>query len=104
MHVELAEHHRAGRPQPFHHGRVDGGDKIFIDLGAAGGAHAARGEKVLYGDGDSVERPAVAPGGQLGIRLPRLFTSLFGGDGDERIELGIEPADARGGGGRQFDG
>ncbi len=73
VHVELAEHHRAGRPQPFHHGRVDGGDKIFIDLGAAGGAHAARREKVFHGDGDSVERPAVAPRGQLGIRLPRLF-------------------------------
>ena len=57
--------------QPFHHGRVAIRHKILVNLGAAGGAHAARREKVFYGDGDAVQRAAVAARGQFGIGLPR---------------------------------
>src|ERR1035441_5229517 len=55
-------------------------------------------------DRTPVKRSAVLAHGELTVRLPRLFQRLFGGDGNEGAQGGVEPVDAGNGGGGQVHG
>src|SRR5207302_2986545 len=74
------------------------GHKVSQGLRARGGENPARPDVVLEGDGDAVERPAIARAASrranLGFRLPSLYQGLLGSDGQIGVELGIELLDA----------
>src|SRR5271157_2994485 len=103
MQVELAQTDRAGGVQFLHDGGVLGRHVVLVQPGARRGAHSASGDQVLMGDGNSVQRPAIAAGGQLAVGLARSLERPFRRNGDERVELGVEALDAAEGGGGQLE-
>jgi hypothetical protein len=97
MHVELAQNHSARRFQALDNRRIEIGQQIFENLGAGSSAHSAHGEQILNGDGNAMQRPAIAPGSEFGFGLARAHHRIFGCDCDECVELRIEALDARDG-------
>ena len=89
--VFLAQYDGARLFAEGNHPGVLAGHVVGQYQGTDGGADALRGEVVLDADGDSVERPAIFPIGQLRFQLPGAGQGSFVEQGYEGIELGLKP-------------
>jgi hypothetical protein len=90
MHVELAEHDRAGGFEPRHDFGIFLGDSIGEYAARGGRQDTGRVDIVLERDRDAVQRSAPVPVSKLVLERPCTITCLIVHHGDKRIELRIK--------------
>ena len=93
MHVGFADQNYARLVQTSNGSSVVVGDPIGEDFGAGGGSNAPRGEEVLDGDRDSVQRAAVLTFAYFAFRFRCGLSAFIFGDGNEAVQLGLESMD-----------
>ena len=93
-HIELAQQHGAGFPQPRHYGGVLVGHILRQDGGAVGGDDAGGIELVLDGDRHAVQGAAAVAGGDFGVGAAGVGAGPVGGYGDIGSVVAVQPGDA----------
>ena len=91
---QLRDEHGACLVESAHDHRVRSRHAIAERFGAVGGGDVLRVEQVLHAVRDAVQRAAILPGGDLGIRRFARASACSLRDRDDRAELRIEPLDA----------
>jgi len=92
--VQLAEEHRARRPQPLDDRAVPLGNPVAVDARPTRRPHAGGVVQILQRDGDPVQRAAIDSIREVGIGALRLVERAVGGEGDECAKLAVVPRDA----------
>ena len=92
--VELPRQHHPGFFELGGDERVLLGDTVAEETRTARRGDACRVVEVLEGEGDAVERPTVAPGGQFGVCDCGLFAGEVARDRDLRVEGWLRLFDA----------
>src|SRR5690606_27445658 len=90
----LAEQHGAGLAEHDRHTSIGFRNPVTIRLGTPGGCNTRRVEYVLQAVRNSVQRAAIAAGGQFLVHRARLPPGEIRADGDVALELRREPFDA----------
>jgi hypothetical protein len=92
--VELAEQDRAGGVESASDLGVLSRDAVGEQRARAGRADAGGVDQVLEADRHAVQRAAIVAARELVLGGARLGEREVGGDGDERVERGVEACDA----------
>src|SRR5438093_91820 len=93
-HVELAEGHRARLAEAGDRRALDRGHEVVAGPGAARGRKPGHVAEVLVGERHAVQRAAGATGSELGLEGPRRRQRAVRVDGDEGVDVPVEPFDA----------
>src|SRR5437867_5784854 len=94
VHAELPEEYGTRLTQLAHHGRVRRGNPVLEDSRAGRRPHATRGEEVLHGHRNPVQRAAVTATGELALGFVCLLACEVRGHGDKGVQPWLDCFDA----------
>src|SRR5208282_6284671 len=94
MHMRFADQHHARLAQTSNRGGVVVGDPMGENFGAGGGSDATRGEQVLDGNRDSMQRSAILSSAYFVLRFGRGLPAFLLSNGDEAVQLGLQLMDS----------